>query len=250
MEEIEYYIVVNGGVSKCKRSVTEEGVQFYKVSPKGKKYVAYEDDIHHPFIHNFIFKNKEDAQKSIINNTISPTVLKWKEDQTKPSLKIYLAGFHVFHPDSLIIRTRMINLCEKYGYRGLYPSDNEPIDNLQKEEQATMIFYSNEGLIRECDIIVANLNPFRGNEPDSGTVFECGLGYGLGKKLYGYIDNGQSMKERLIVDVDKKTGLYKDGMFIEDFNLPLNLMLAIPMTIVVGSLEDCLKKLAEDNSMC
>ncbi|WP_400246764.1 nucleoside 2-deoxyribosyltransferase [Niallia sp. JL1B1071] len=249
MEAKEYFIVVNGGISKCKKRVTNKGIEYFKESSQVKQFVAYEEDIHHSFMQDFIFENKEDAQKSILNNTISPTALKWKEDLDQSILKIYLAGFHVFHPESLTIRTRMINLCEKYGYRGLYPSDNEPIDNLQREEQATMIFYSNEGLIRECDVIVANLNPFRGNEPDSGTVFECGLGYGLGKKLYGYIDNGQSMKERLSADVDKKTGLYKEGMFIEDFNLPLNLMLSIPMTIVVGTLEDCLEKMAEDTAI-
>ncbi|HEO8420846.1 TPA: nucleoside 2-deoxyribosyltransferase [Yersinia enterocolitica] len=246
MAEKEYFIVVNGGVNKCKKRVTNRGIEYFKVSSQGKKFVSYEDDIHHSFMQNFIYENKEDAQKSILNKTISPTALKWKEEYGKSVIKIYLAGFHVFHPDSLAIRTRMINLCEKYGYRGLYPNDNEPIDNLQREEQATMIFYSNEGMIRECDVIVANLNPFRGDEPDSGTVFECGLGYVLGKKLYGYIDNGQSMKERLSDGIDEKTGLYKDGMFIEDFNLPLNLMLSIPMTIVVGTLEECLEKLAED----
>ena len=33
-----------------------------------------------------------------------------------------------------------------------------------------VIFQANQAMIESCDIIIANLNPFRGPELDSGTV--------------------------------------------------------------------------------
>ena len=39
--------------------------------------------------------------------------------------KIYLAGFDVFRKDAVERGIILKNLCEKYGYEGLYPLDNE-----------------------------------------------------------------------------------------------------------------------------
>jgi len=242
----ENYLVINGGVTRCKKRMKNGLTEVYKETETGEKIVMYKQNVHSPYINQFVFKTKEAAQRAIITGRISATELQWRNEKREEELKIYLAGFHVFHPDSIEIGKKMRNLCNNFRFKGLYPADNEPIDNLKNQELATMIFYSNKGLICESDIIIANLNPFRGEEPDSGTVFECGYGYALGKKLYGYIDNGSTMKERLDYAIDAETGLFKDGMYVEDFGLPLNLMLSIPITLVMGTFEDCLKKVWQD----
>ncbi|MFT8322180.1 MAG: nucleoside 2-deoxyribosyltransferase [Bacillus sp. (in: firmicutes)] len=244
----ENYLVINGGVTRCKKRMKNGLTEVYKETETGEKIVMYKQNVHSPYIDQFVFKTKEAAQKAIITGKVSATELQWRIEEMEEESKIYLAGFHVFHPDSIEIGKKMRSLCGDFGFKGLYPADNEPINNLKDQELATMIFYSNEGLIRESDIIIANLNSFRGEEPDSGTVFECGYGYALGKKLYGYIDNGSTMKEKLNYAIDPETGLFKDGMYVEDFNLPINLMLSIPMTLVVGTFADCIKKVWEDQT--
>ena len=46
--------------------------------------------------------------------------------------------------------------------------------------------------------MLANLEPFRGSEPDSGTAFEVGYALALGKPVYAYLsDAGASRRERL-----------------------------------------------------
>jgi len=158
--------------------------------------------------------------------------------------KIYLAGFDVFYPNAVERGEEMKKICSAYGFEGFFPLDI-------KAEGASEIFQELMRMLRECDIIVANLAPFRGAEPDSGTCFECGAGYALGKPLYGYIPS----KATIIQTVSRHHGpvaqkgdlwLDKSGVLIEDFDLPLNLMLSVPIKITVGDLRSCLTQLRAD----
>ncbi|MBW5447570.1 nucleoside 2-deoxyribosyltransferase [Cohnella sp. CFH 77786] len=161
-------------------------------------------------------------------------------------LKIYMAGFEVFRDDAAETGLRMKRLCEEYGFEGIFPLDKDIKPLPEKWETAKAIFEGNLRLIEKSDLIIANLDPFRGNEPDSGTVFECGYAYGLGKKLYGFLSDGRTMAEKLMPGIDQSSGLYKDGMRVEDFGLPTNLMISVPSTIVEGTLEDALKRARKD----
>ncbi|MFX3636394.1 MAG: nucleoside 2-deoxyribosyltransferase [Candidatus Pristimantibacillus sp.] len=161
-------------------------------------------------------------------------------------LKIYMAGFEVFRPDAVEAGIAMKQLCAEYGFEGIFPLDKDIKPQSTVHATATAIFEGNVKLVQKADIIIANLNPFRGQEPDSGTVFECGLGYALNKKLYGHILDGRTMNEKLQSAIDSETGLYEDGMNVENFGLSNNLMLAVPMTIVQGELADALKRVRED----
>ena len=58
--------------------------------------------------------------------------------------KIYLAGFDVFYPDSVERGKRLKKLCEKYGFIGLYPLDNEC-------DTAEEIFSANTEMIKNSD---------------------------------------------------------------------------------------------------
>ena len=104
---------------------------------------------------------------------------------------------------------------------------------------ANDIFKGDIRLIDESDIIVANLNNFRGQTMDDGTAFELGYGYALGKLLYGYMDDDRSMREKIG---------YKDseGYNVEDFDKPINLMIAQSTKIVKGDFESCVKRLKRD----
>ena len=97
--------------------------------------------------------------------------------------KIYIAGPEVFESNSIEIGKRYIELCKKYGFEGLYPLDNVVDFNQEKQKIAQDIFIANKNMIDSSDIVIANINSFRGKESDSGTVWECGYASALGKKV-------------------------------------------------------------------
>lgn len=137
--------------------------------------------------------------------------------------KIYIAGFDVFAPDAIERGEKMKKLCREYGFVGFYPFDNEA-------DTAKEIFAGNCKLIDDADIIIANLNCFRGKEPDSGTSFEVGYAFAKGKKIYGYLEDARTMRQKY-GDRDE------NGFGIEDFDYPLNLMLCEAAEIIEGDFE-------------
>jgi len=158
---------------------------------------------------------------------------------------IYLAGFDVFRPDAVAHGEQLKMLCNKYGYEGRYPLDKQVPRNLPPQEQARWICRSNLKVLEQCDVVVANLNPFRGSEPDSGTVFEVGYAVALGKPVWAYINRSDTLVERLAVQRLPGGRGHVDslGFTVEDFGLNLNLMLACSVNVVVGTIEDCLQEL-------
>ncbi|WP_428026599.1 nucleoside 2-deoxyribosyltransferase [Arcobacter sp.] len=163
--------------------------------------------------------------------------------------KVYIAGYDVFKQNSIEIGKHYVNLCEKYGFKGLYPLDNVVDFNQNKNKIAQDIYKANVELIHNSDIVIANLNQFRGKEADSGTIWECGYAKALGKDVYGYMSNNKSYLDTFNNDEKKLlNGLYVDidNMVIEDFDYPINLMIACSVNnIVIGSFEDCLKELSK-----
>jgi nucleoside 2-deoxyribosyltransferase len=157
-------------------------------------------------------------------------------------MKIYLAGPDVFRPDVLEWAEFARETCHRYGYEALIPIDSGETD-------AQRIFQANLVMIRKAQIVVANLNAFRGAEPDSGTCFELGYALALDKKVCGYVDRKETLMEKVnrLESADPARSCDNQGMIIENFGLPLNLMLAVPAMIIEGGLEECLKQLRGGN---
>jgi|TARA_Y100001001_G_scaffold111370_1_gene108996 nucleoside 2-deoxyribosyltransferase len=134
---------------------------------------------------------------------------------------VYLAGFDVFYPDALARGDYLKALCATHGLEGLYPLDATLPEGLS--DPAGWICQANLDSLRRADAVLANLGHFRGNEPDSGTVFEVGFACALGKPVWAYFPDQQPMIEQLPRD---EQGLCPDGFVVENFGLPRNLMLA------------------------
>lgn len=141
---------------------------------------------------------------------------------------IYLAGPEVFLPDPLAAAEAKKELCEAYGFEGVFPLDATlDLDGLSTREQGLAISQANEDLIRDCDLLIANLTPFRGPSADVGTVFELGFARGLGKPVFGYTNDPRTFAERtrafagLAPDAKQDAG----GMSLESFDLRDNLMI-------------------------
>ncbi len=161
-------------------------------------------------------------------------------------LKIYLAGPDVFEQDAIEQGKRLKAYCAQYGFIGLFPLDNEIDQSGTPYEVAKRIRDANIGLIAECDIVLANLNPFRGLEPDSGTVYEVGYATALGKKVYAYANDHRSMLERIREQqsLTPSATLCQDDKVIEDFGLPLNLMMLD--ILIATDVEEALQKLQNE----
>lgn len=155
-------------------------------------------------------------------------------------MKIYIAGFDVFKPDSIKIGKEYKKICTHYGYEGLYPLDNEIDESWDKEKAREFIYTTNIKLIKQADIIIANANPFRGDELDSGTAFEIGYAKALNKRVVLYMNDTREYKEKLSCKDSEKEDI--QGMYIEDFNFPLNLMFS-DCKIVKGGFEQAVKAL-------
>lgn len=141
---------------------------------------------------------------------------------------IYLAGFDVFRPDAAAHGERLKALCASFGHTGLFPLDNQLPAGLHGAAAARWIYAANVALIHRADAVLANLNDFRGHEPDSGTAFEVGFAAALGKPVWAYLDDGRPLVEQIGAPVDAQ------GLLVEDFGLPRNLMLACSATLVRG----------------
>jgi nucleoside 2-deoxyribosyltransferase len=138
---------------------------------------------------------------------------------------IYLAGPDVFYPDALERGAALKELCASYGFEGHFPLDNI-IKEKRPLEMARAIREANLELIRNCDAVIANLEPFRGFEPDSGTVFEVGYAVALGKRVVGYAPDLRNMHERLCEaqQLDLGSEYDREGLMIEKFGWSHNLM--------------------------
>lgn len=158
--------------------------------------------------------------------------------------KIYAAGFDLFAPNGAERCKQIYDLCLQYGFEPYVPgyrpgaevdtgSDNKPLS--QQE-----IFELNIGHLNNCDILMANVNPYRGYEPDSGTAYEIGYAFAKGLPVYMYRQDMRSMAQILGGTTDK------DGFRVEDFDSPLNLMLACSGKTIQGEVEDCLKAMLAD----
>ena len=164
---------------------------------------------------------------------------------------VYIAGPECFMLDGKELAEKALKLCEEYGFEGLSPLTGHPslppVDFSQgKEAAAKQIFLKNINLINMCDVVIANLNNFRGWEPDSGTCFELGYAYTQDKKLYGFMDDTRPCYEKYIGNVHYDAPFWRDdnGAFFESG--ACNLMISGHAQIIEGKFEDALKKAQSD----
>lgn len=150
------------------------------------------------------------------------------------NMKIYTAGPDVFYSNAVQRFKECRAIAEEHGHTALTPFDNDV--DLLAPNAARLIYESNVSLIRECDVVLANCDNFRGMEPDSGTCFEIGFAVALGKRVIAYYQTpaGKTLIERLGAGTI-------EGTVVEGFGLPLNLMLAMSSTVIEGSFEDAVK---------
>lgn len=151
--------------------------------------------------------------------------------------RIYFAGPDVFRPNLAEWRVDVKTACCELGVLPLLPCDNETTD-------PKGIVAGNLRMLESADAVLANLEPFRGTEPDSGTVFEAAWAFASGRLVVGYMSSRETVAER----VNRIQGLHaatkdKNGYAIEGFGRMANLMLAESFPIIVGGVREGMQAL-------
>lgn len=150
-----------------------------------------------------------------------------------PKLRAYLAGPDVFLPNAVEIGARKKDICAAHGIEGRFPLDNE-IDGrwLRPQKLGYCISSANEAMMSGCDLIIANMTPFRGPSCDVGTAFEMGFARARGIPVFAYTNAAESFFDRTKKSLGATIymgpdGLLRDvdGMSLENFQLQDNLML-------------------------
>ena len=145
---------------------------------------------------------------------------------------IYIAGPDLFFRDTWPAHcARVTALCEPLGLTPIFPVPATPITGpgITSEAEPTAarpIYESCLQTLRECDAVLANLTPFRGQEPDAGTVWEAATAKALGKPVVAYVDlrsGGREPCESYRIAPDG-AWVAMNGAVLERFGLPVNVM--------------------------
>jgi nucleoside 2-deoxyribosyltransferase len=154
--------------------------------------------------------------------------------RSAPRPRVYLAGPDVFFPEARAVLARKRALCRRHGFAAVSPLDADPAvkgaTRGSRRARGLAIAAANEAKIRGCQLVVANLSPFRGPSADPGTVYELGFARGLGLPVFGYTTDGRPFRERTLAALglgvrERRRTRDADGLAIEDFGLRDNLML-------------------------
>ncbi len=166
--------------------------------------------------------------------------------------KIYIAGPDVFLKNAVEDLNNKKEFCQKNNFVGMIPFDAN-VDFTQSNKKIRKdIYEANIKMIQNTDIVIANMNNFRHNEQDAGTIFEIGYAVALNKEVYIYSDDNRTVIEKT-TEVDKnfhiENGQYYDTqeMLIEGFDAKFNIMINESVEFINGTFEDVVKILKQNN---
>jgi nucleoside 2-deoxyribosyltransferase len=139
----------------------------------------------------------------------------------------------VFLPNAAAQAAAKIALCAACGLTGIAPFNPDLDLSLPAALLWRRIYEDDVRMMRDCDIIIANLTPFRGASADAGTLVELGWFLGAGKPAYGYSNSAETFVTRS----QAQRAIVPDplpGIAVEDFGLADNLMIegALPGGLV------------------
>jgi len=133
---------------------------------------------------------------------------------------IYLAGPEVFLPQAVELGRRKKQICREHGFDARFPLDVLPhTAGLDPSEIALRIFDICVEMMEGCDLVIANLTPFRSVSLDVGTAVEIGYLYAGGKPVFGYTNVVEDYADRV-----RAAGLSDGTLVVEDYGFCDNLM--------------------------
>jgi nucleoside 2-deoxyribosyltransferase len=174
-------------------------------------------------------------------------------------LKVYLAGPDCFAKDASERYDAMKAKATSAGMDAISPLDSEV--DIHSPDILKTIFRINIQDIEEADVVLANVEAFRGTCVDDGTAFELGYAFARAKKLMVYTpDSATPMKHRIAKELSTKGEWLKKDEFprMEDFPGcqnpgPVNLMIteAVRSTeggVIAKSFDECIDLLESQHA--
>lgn len=161
---------------------------------------------------------------------------------------LYIAGPECFYPNGYELWWAQRKLAEYYGIPVVLPTSTElKLDNEDLTLNAKEIFDDLIVQVGRTTAIIADLELFRGSEPDGGTIFEMGWIWQKGGRLYGYTRDKRTMAEKnqaaylisgVVIDQDDRALAYSDLTFSPD--------IMGSTKIIEGDFKDALKSYLVD----
>ncbi len=138
----------------------------------------------------------------------------------------YLAGPDVFLPEAVAHAGRKIAICARHGIVGRAPlnEDLAALAAMSADEAWWTIYRKDMEMMAACDIVIANLTPFRGASADAGTLIEVGWFLGQGRPVFGYSNVAAGFAARSRAQVAAVPDRMA-GVAVEGFGLADNLMI-------------------------
>lgn len=163
--------------------------------------------------------------------------------------RVYLADLVRYEENGEELYQASRELCASYGLEAVTPLDGISelfnTENSNPYTRAAMLTENYRRLIAGCDAVVADLNNYRGFECANDVGFECGMGFSMGKRLFGYMEDIRPCIEKIPHLGEKAEYRDMTGSNVENFNYPINLMFGSSMKIFKGTLKDVIQHVAE-----
>ena len=155
--------------------------------------------------------------------------------------KIYVAGPICFFPRGGEIWQSRRREAQYYGFTVTLPNDNKRPPAQSKEHGAYLTLKNCRDSINLSTGIIADLENFRGSEPDGGTVYEIGMAYGHDCKCYAFTRDKRPM------GVKYNSGTYTDGGILDfkgrklpHIELPFGVCVLGACKVIEGTFSDAL----------
>ena len=161
---------------------------------------------------------------------------------------IYIAGPECFYENGTLLLDAMRRLSESQGFDVSLPNDTPlKLDHADLRKNADTIFENCCQSMLRSTAIIADLEFYRGPEPDGGTIYELGMAYARGIRCYGYARDrrtvawtyqGSELREGRAYDRKGRPLPYQD--------LPFSPNVVGSTKILQGDYRDCLQMLMVD----
>ncbi len=161
---------------------------------------------------------------------------------------VYLAGPARYSTGAAEQYAKMGALCANYGFHAIDPMAGMALLNTREDPYAGAgaAFQNWQQCVRDCDILLADLNDFHGLEPNSDVSFEAGMAWQLGKTCFGYMADTTIMRKRIPHYGEERENRDIYGNDVENFGYPINLMFASSMPVFEGDFEAVLEKAVKE----
>ena len=156
--------------------------------------------------------------------------------------RIYVAGPICFFPRGGEIWQSRRREAQYYGFTVTLPNDNKRPQAKSPEHGAYLTLKNCRDSINRSTGIIADLENFRGGEPDGGTIYEIGLAYGHDCKCYAFTRDKRPLGVRYNAGTFIPGGIadYK-GRKLPHIKLPYGVCVMGACKVVEGTFSDALK---------